>query len=72
MAKVTVPAGSRSDEFIRLHREKGLRGKKVRLKNFQDEIDAFKNDLSFESIAEKLGEKRPRKDRTATVSDLGE
>ncbi|MFM7167958.1 MAG: hypothetical protein ACKO3T_22160 [Planctomycetaceae bacterium] len=61
-----------SNDFIRLHHDKSSSWQKVRLKNFQEEIEPFRNDLGFELVAKKLGIQVPKKNRSLTMGDFGE
>ena len=49
--------------FIREHHDMSSTWQKVKLRTLQQEIEPFKNESGFDSIAERLGVPRPRKER---------
>lgn len=49
--------------FIREHHDMSSTWQKVKLRTLQQEIEPFKNEAGFDSIAERLGVPRPRKER---------
>jgi hypothetical protein len=69
-------AGSREPEFftlpndfIRLYHDPTSSWQKVRLKSLEKEIEPYKNDLGFELIAQRLGVRRPTKQRGTICPD---
>ncbi len=51
------------NEFIRQHHDKSSSWQKVKLRNLNDEIQSFRDDLGFEQIAACLGISKPSKSK---------